>query len=514
MSIATELQNYNDGLLAAYAKVSEKGGTVPAHKNLGNLPNAIDSIPVGGDEPGGDAVITSYARGTGVIEGTGFGSTAGTVYMLDRDTHTYVSQPASSWSSTSIRLTTPLDLEHLEGNTSIVVVKSDGTWSTKLVVYGDVEVEGTGKLYYRKDDGTVGTITATMDDLNQKTNNGWKRNINGVTIYNTDVLGFQFGKTATPPSNGFSSAFGWCVNLNQPIVIPATFTYLQSMFNNCYSFNQPVILPSNLTLLGNANSMFDNCYNFNQPIKIPSGVTEIRNDFLKNCGQFNQKIELPSGLTKIGNYFLYGCTKFNQPLEFPSTLTAIGDYFLASTTSFNQELVLPSNITTIWTHFLEACGTEKSVTLPANATSIGSYFMAYMTRYNHPITIPSGVTTMGDYCFQGMKNFNSEITLPQGLTTIGSYFLATSYGYYKPLTIPSSVTSIGTYFMNNTYGALELTVNTNSSPTDNYSLGMQSNNCRAYDHGITLKGTGVASWIANLPNRTSNPYRKLIDGTA
>lgn len=48
MSIASELQNYNDGLLDAYTAVNTKGGTVPEAKNLDNLDTAIASIPAGG----------------------------------------------------------------------------------------------------------------------------------------------------------------------------------------------------------------------------------------------------------------------------------------------------------------------------------------------------------------------------------------------------------------------------------------------------------------------------------
>lgn len=48
MSIATELQNLNDNILDAYTAVQGKGGTVPANKNMVNLPTAIDSIPSGG----------------------------------------------------------------------------------------------------------------------------------------------------------------------------------------------------------------------------------------------------------------------------------------------------------------------------------------------------------------------------------------------------------------------------------------------------------------------------------
>ena len=48
MSIATELQNLNDNILDAYTAVQSKGGTVPANKNMANLPTAINSVPSGG----------------------------------------------------------------------------------------------------------------------------------------------------------------------------------------------------------------------------------------------------------------------------------------------------------------------------------------------------------------------------------------------------------------------------------------------------------------------------------
>lgn len=51
MSIATELQHYNNGLLDAYAAVNTMGGTVPTNRNLDNLPAAISSIPSGGTDP-------------------------------------------------------------------------------------------------------------------------------------------------------------------------------------------------------------------------------------------------------------------------------------------------------------------------------------------------------------------------------------------------------------------------------------------------------------------------------
>lgn len=67
MSLNSEIQNYNDGLLDAYSAVNTKGGTVPANKNLDNLPTAINSVPSGG----GDLVfaISKNVGGSNGISG-------------------------------------------------------------------------------------------------------------------------------------------------------------------------------------------------------------------------------------------------------------------------------------------------------------------------------------------------------------------------------------------------------------------------------------------------------------
>lgn len=47
MSIASELNALNGYILGAYDGINEKGGTVPANKNMSNLASAIASIPGG-----------------------------------------------------------------------------------------------------------------------------------------------------------------------------------------------------------------------------------------------------------------------------------------------------------------------------------------------------------------------------------------------------------------------------------------------------------------------------------
>lgn len=48
MSISTEIARIKSNIAAAYAKVSSKGGTLPAAQNSNNLAAAIDSIITGG----------------------------------------------------------------------------------------------------------------------------------------------------------------------------------------------------------------------------------------------------------------------------------------------------------------------------------------------------------------------------------------------------------------------------------------------------------------------------------
>lgn len=63
MSIASELSALNGHIISAYDEINTMGGTVPANKNMANLPTAIASIPSGG---GGSATIGTY----NVISGT------------------------------------------------------------------------------------------------------------------------------------------------------------------------------------------------------------------------------------------------------------------------------------------------------------------------------------------------------------------------------------------------------------------------------------------------------------
>lgn len=75
MSIASELSALNGYILGAYDEINDKGGTVPANKNMANLASAISSIETGGS----DYTIADYHVISGTITPT---ATTGSVSVM------------------------------------------------------------------------------------------------------------------------------------------------------------------------------------------------------------------------------------------------------------------------------------------------------------------------------------------------------------------------------------------------------------------------------------------------
>ena len=484
-----------------------------------------EKIPIGGgggggDEPAGDGVITGYDAEKGEITGTGFGSTAGKVYMLDRDTHSYVEQEVKKWTPTNIKLKTPLDLEHLEGTTSIVALLDNDTYSTKFLVTGEVAVTGWGKVYFIDSNGDIDTaaLASQADYEKFRFNTADKVTVDGKTFYCTDIVGFQFGSSfnLTQILNNY---LDYCYNLNQPIVFPESATNMgnQQILANCTALNQPVVLPKNVTNIG-ANFM-SHCTSYNQPLEIPDKVTTLGNSFMQECYAFNQPITIPASVTSLGNSFLYKCGSFNKPIDIKAKCD-IGTNFLGLCYSFNQPLTFPSGATSIGSYFLGGCYSfNQPITLPDTLTTIGGYFGAAgssdgLFSFNQPLTLPSTLTTIGERFLQFAGSFNQPLVIPEGVTRIGNSFMQYAYGFSSKVTVPSTVTTMGSYFLQSCYGVTEVETNTETYPTGNYSLSTTTSSTKMYEVGITLTGTGATAWKTALPDSSSSPYRKLIDGTA
>lgn len=535
MSIATELTALSTNLAAAKDAVTAKGGTV-GDTGLAGLAAEIATIPAGGTETPSEAKLTAYDSTTGVITGENLGTT-GTLYMLDRNTHTYIAQPTSSWSATSITLSTPIDLSTLEGTTSIVAADSDGKFSTKLLIKGEVAVTGKAKLYVQNPDTrAVRTIAITsntnFEKLYNSTYNGYAKQItiDGDTFYFDEIVGIQFGSDFAGASIA-SYFLQYATNLNQPLDIPSSVTSIDLYFlQNCYSFNQPLNLSSVTSInnyflsvctsfnqpldISSVTSIGSNflylCTSFNQPLTIPSSIASISSNFLDSCYSFNQPLDL-SSVTSIGGNFLYNCYSFNQPLGI-SSATSIGYSFLRDCRSFNQTLNL-SSVTSIGDYFLSACYSFNQPLDLSSVTSVGGNFLSDCRSFNQFLDISSITSISYSNFLSSCRSFNQPLDI-SSVTSISSNFLSGCTSFNQPLTIPSSVTSIGTNFLYNCCSFTNLTTETTTSPTDNNSLSTQYNTAKMYVKGVTVSGAGASTWITNLPDRTSSPYRKLIDGTA
>ncbi len=223
-----------------------------------------------------------------------------------------------------------------------------------------------------------------------------------------------------------------------------------------------------LPLFSKDSTLWNTIYSY-QVMNVLMGnysLSSIGHAFLHFCYSFNQPLTLPSNLTSIGISFLSGCRTFNQPLTLPSSLSSIGDGFLQSCYSFNQPLTLPSNLTSIGVGFLYGC-----------------------------------------------SSFNQPLTLPSNLTSIGNGFLSGCFSFNQPLTLSSNLSSIGSSFLYNCYSLSVIVYNASVYPTDNNSLSQNINSkTSTIGAGIIVYGTKRAELMSALANRTSSPYRKLING--
>lgn len=335
------------------------------------------------------------------------------------------------------------------------------------------------------------------------------------------------------------SFLGYCISFNSTVTISSgVHSISQNFLVDCSSFNQPLTIPSSVTSIGNT-FLFDctkfnsaltidtsttvgvsflrNCRLFNQPIPMyTNGNNGIPDNYMTGCAAFNQPITFPTGITSIGQFFLGGCTVFNQPFTIPNTVTTIGTNFLYNSTSFNQPISLPSGMTSISSSFLGSCAAfNQTITMPNSITRIYDSFLGSCTSYNKEIILSTSLQVIEGSFLSNCTSFNQNITLPNGLETIENGFLSRCYAFNKNLILPTSLISIGSSFMSS-MRAMVGYVDVGSLPatmisTDNSTLSSDGNSYAAYTTGIKIKGANRSAWLSKFPNKSSWPYRKLVN---
>ena len=328
----------------------------------------------------------------------------------------------------------------------------------------------------------------------------------------------------------------------ETVTINSGTKYIKGSFLAGSSFNGTLNLPNTLEEIGPA--FLSQCRSFNQVITLPNSLKTIGNNFLYGCTAYNQAFSIGSSshITEIGNNFMNGCSSLASTVDMSSatSIKKIGDNYLSPTSNtsafFNgtsglvrMTKAIPPRVEEIGNYFFASssynaqCGintTQYSFNFPylkkvgnnflyrfmggcnisfGALESVGNYFMANTNWYDRPVTFPSTLKTIGTYAF-------SNITL-----------LVNGFD----ITIPSSVTSIGGYFMYNNnrrdsshYLIVNCDYSVFGTASANYILSTTLNTSPSYTNGVNIKGSSRSSWLTNLPNRTSSPYRNLVDAGA
>lgn len=205
-------------------------------------------------------------------------------------------------------------------------------------------------------------------------------------------------------------------------------------------------------------------------------VKEIKHNFLLDCSSMtrieraaNAYVDF-SNLVEVGDGFLAGCNSLTQEFKFLS-LKKVGKRFLADA-SVNMVLSFPS---------LE---------------EVGEHFMSNCSRYNRRLKFPS-LKKIGSHFMYNCKMFRnggSKLEFPNLLI----------------LSIASFMYDIGGLVNGLHFGQSDLTIA--ETYTDKNALSADSQTSDLYRIGVTITGPGRSQVISKIPNRTSRPYRKILDG--
>ena len=420
MSIASTIASMQTNLSNAYDKVNDKGGTLPANKNLQNLADAIDSIS-GGVSTEPQNIFTGATAPLTYLNSTN------NVFEYKSDTH-------------NITITGLNNVSIISGNgtKNVTVTINTTSSSDRQTAFTITCVKGNETLTYNGIEFHYGSTLQS----------GYCLAV--AQSITSNQINYMFIESSSLPIFTSDTALWNNVYSHQiiNIVLSNTITEIGNQFLNwCFAFNQPLTIPNSVTTIGDTGGFMYYCVSFNQPITLSNNLTTICNNFMQSCSAFNQPLTIPNSVTTIGTYFMYGCSAFNRQLTLSNSLTAINSSFLYYCYSFNQPITIPDSVTTIGTYFMGYCyAFNQALTLPSSLTEIGNYFLYYDYAFNQPLTIPNTLVTLGSYVLNYCYAFNQPITIPSSVTTFGTYFMRYCYAFNQPVIINCSV--VGDNFMN------------------------------------------------------------------
>lgn len=220
-----------------------------------------------------------------------------------------------------------------------------------------------------------------------------------------------------------------------------------------------------------------------------------------NCSQIT-KVNLGTSVTWLGDYFV-SYPVYIEEFTAPE-VTYIGGRCLIGTGSYLEQkhptikkLELPK-LQNIGDYFLRYVTIECDIILP-ELINIGNDFLVD-TVFNGTINITFSkleFVSKRFMQFANAANATVTLTLPATLSSAGNNFMEKARTFASPSKIVCECKASDIFASIGTGSALNNILSTNTASDTMYTI------------GVDLDGTYSTDWKTTLPDRTSNPYRKL-----
>lgn len=521
MAISDTINSIITNVSNAYDEIDNKGGTLPANKNIENLADAIATITGGTPtppEPTPTSMSYFEANGTELTKYTGtlsevvvpksynkteniIATVTGALVNPDRtktgiiNTSTQVLNLQFTDGTTT--MTAQIDSSHINSMENLETFFTTNFSITPVLV----SATPSGSAFFQP--YAMGTLLDMCQQYNflsfpinvYDTYNYQSQTFNTVedmyyyiNSHNNSNLAFTFTDTTVLKEVTFSDGNDYQIT-----------SIGNDVFKSNTSLTKVTIL-SNITTIG--LRAFEYCSNL-QEVMMYDGVTTLSDSgddygIFRECSKLG-KITLSNNITTIPRGCFYGCYPLKE-IELPTSLTTINATAFYNCRSL-ASITIPKTVTSLGGSIFGQCYSLSQIVVDSENTTFDSRnnCNCIIQKSNNQLlygsslaTIPNTVTSIGANAFDQRKGLTS-ITIPSSVTSIGQYaFNNTSLA---SITIPNSVTSIGNYAFQNCKYMTQVTFSSGSSAL---TLG----------NGV-FYGTNLAS--VTIPSRVSSIGTNCFD---
>ena len=413
MTIASAIQDLNDGLLDAYTAIGAKGGTIPANKNLDNLPTAISSISGGGGEPTKKDVNFYDYDGTFII-GYAYDELASLSELPQLPSHPDKEIIATNWTSTLAQVKAVTSPNKLDvGAVYSPMVNGAASDATVLYIRPEKNVALTMTFSQSVSDGV------TID---------WGDGSTAETVAGTGAVNATHTyagitaetKITITPDTGCNLILGFNGAANK------------SMFGATSAADNPQIVRASIGRATIGSHVFYYMAGMEE-VTISSNVASIGNNAFRCCYALTSVV-VPNSVTLIDGGAFYSCQSLASAI-IPNSVPDFNGSLFANCYALTS-VTIPNGVRTIGSSVFNRCYTLASVVIPNSVTLIGTSTFAYCSALTS-VVIPNSVTNLGSRAFEACSAL-SDITISNSVSNTGEY-LFSSCTSLTSVTIPNSM---------------------------------------------------------------------------